>query len=112
MKLTEGWTSWLGPHRAHIARSQVDAGLDLPVTTLRAARGDVTVHLSCALHRSTHPTTEERRVVYTGLALPPRPGDRGETVDRSVLARERADIAGSDKRTSFSTAVPVGERAT
>ena len=100
-----------GSHRAHIARSQVDAGLDLPVATLRAERGDVTVHLSCALHRSTHPTSQERRVVYTGFALPPRPGDREEQVDRSVLARERADIADSDTRTSFSTAVPAGERA-
>ena len=100
-----------GSHRAHVARSQVDAGLDLPVATLRAERGDVTVHLSCALHRSTHPTSQERRVVYTGFALPPRPGDRKEQVDRSVLARERADIADSDTRTSFSTAVRAGERA-
>ena len=60
-----------GSHRAHIARRQVDRGLDLPVATLRAERGDVTVHVSCALHRSTHPESAERRVIYTGFALPP-----------------------------------------
>jgi hypothetical protein len=59
-----------GSHRANIARAQIDAGLDLPAVTLRADRGDLTVHLSCTLHRSTHPTTRERRVAYTGFALP------------------------------------------
>ncbi len=59
-----------GSHRANIARAQVDAELDLPCVTLRAGRGDVTVHMSCALHRSTHPARLERRVAYTGFALP------------------------------------------
>jgi hypothetical protein len=83
-----------GSHRALIDRSQFDAGLDLPTVQLRAARGDVTVHTSCTVHRSTHPRRSERRVVYTGFALPARPGDRGPAVDQSVLARERADLAG------------------
>jgi len=82
-----------GSHRALIDRSQFDAGLDLPAVTLRADRGDVTVHTSCTVHRSTHPSRSERRVIYTGFALPARPGDRGESEDQSVLARERADIA-------------------
>jgi hypothetical protein len=82
-----------GSHRAHIARRQVDRGLDLPVATLRAERGDVTVHLSCALHRSTHPESAERRVIYTGFALPPRPGDRIELGEHGRLLGERAAIA-------------------
>jgi ectoine hydroxylase-related dioxygenase (phytanoyl-CoA dioxygenase family) len=82
-----------GSHRALIDRSQFDAGLDLPTVTLRAARGDVTVHTSCTVHRSTHPSRSERRVVYTGFALPARPGDAAASVDRSVLARERAALS-------------------
>jgi Phytanoyl-CoA dioxygenase (PhyH) len=83
-----------GSHRALIDRSQFDAGLDLPTVTLRAPRGDVTVHTSCTVHRSTHPRQSERRVIYTGFALPTRPGDGGSSVDRSVLARERAALSG------------------
>jgi hypothetical protein len=87
-----------GSHRANIARAQVDAGLDLPAVTLRAGRGDVSVHLSCTLHRSTHPTTRERRVAYTGFTLPPRAGDdRGTADDRPRLARERAAIGGAER---------------
>ncbi len=87
-----------GSHRANIARSQVDAGLDLPEVTLRAGRGDVTVHLSCTLHRSTHPTSRERRVAYTGFTLPPRPGDhRDAAADQPRLARERAAIGGPER---------------
>jgi hypothetical protein len=83
-----------GSHRTHVARRQIDAGVDLPVGVLEADRGDVTVHLSCAQHRSTHPTRSERRVVYTGFALPPRPGDRSRDVTDTDLLRERAAIAG------------------
>jgi hypothetical protein len=83
-----------GSHRVLIDRSQFDAGLDLPTVQLRAARGDVTVHTSCTVHRSTHPRQSERRVVYTGFALPARPGDRGPAVDQRVLIRERAELAG------------------
>ncbi len=83
-----------GSHRANIARAQVDAGLDLPAVTLRAARGDCTVHMSCTLHRSTHPRSRERRVAYTGFALPPRPGDRHADDAQPRLRRERAAIGG------------------
>lgn len=83
-----------GSHRVHLARQQVDRGVDLPVATLRAERGDVTVHLSCALHRSTHPQRRERRVVYTGFALPPRPGEpTGDPGDQAALRAQRAAIA-------------------
>jgi ectoine hydroxylase-related dioxygenase (phytanoyl-CoA dioxygenase family) len=98
-----------GSHRANIARAQFDAGLDLPTVRLRAERGDVTVHLSCTLHRSTHPRSTERRVAYSGFALPPRPGDRGDGADRRVLARQRAELAGGQERAGF-LATPARER--
>ena len=78
-----------GSHRANIARAQVDRGIDLPSVTLRAARGDVTVHLSCALHRSTHPMSPERRVAYTGFTLPTAPG-RSSPRRRAGAPRARA----------------------
>ena len=81
-----------GSHRANIARAQVDRELDLPRVSLRAGRGDLTVHMSCALHRSTHPASRERRVAYTGFALPPRPGDRHADEAQPRLRRERAAI--------------------
>jgi hypothetical protein len=31
-------------------------------------------------------------VIYTGFALPARPGDRVESVDQGALAKERADL--------------------
>ena len=88
-----------GSHRANIARAQVDGGaLDLSEVTLQAGRGDLTVHLSCTLHRSTHPATHERRVAYTGFTLPPRAGDRrGGADDQLRLARERAAIGGPER---------------
>jgi hypothetical protein len=87
-----------GSHRANIARSQIDESLDLPAVTLRAQRGDLTVHMSCALHRSTHPTSRERRVAYTGFALPPRTGDSHDEAMQSQLRSERAAIGGSNGR--------------
>jgi phytanoyl-CoA dioxygenase PhyH len=81
-----------GSHRANIARAQIDHALDLPAVTLRAGRGDVSVHMSCTLHRSTHPTSRERRVAYAGFALPPRPGDGHAEDAQSALRRERAAI--------------------
>jgi hypothetical protein len=46
------------------------------------------------LHRSTHPTTRERRVVYSGFALPPQPGDLHAEDAQSRLRRQRAAIGG------------------
>lgn len=97
-----------GSHRALIDRSQFDAGLDLPSVRLRAARGDVTVHSSCTIHRSTHPKELERRVVYTGFALPHRPGDLIEPVDQRRLARERADLDGRPPTLPYSPTTGAG----
>jgi len=90
-----------GSHRANIGRAQVDRGLDLPRVTLRADRGDLTVHMSCALHRSTHPASHERRVAYTGFALPPRPGDGQAEAAQPRLRRERAAIGDASARAQF-----------
>ena len=84
-----------GSHRANIARAQIDDSLDLPAVTLRADRGDVTVHMSCTLHRSTHPRSRERRVAYSGFALPPRAGDSHAESAQRRLRRERAAIGGT-----------------
>lgn len=87
-----------GSHRANIARAQIDRTLDLPAVTLRANRGDVSVHMSCTLHRSTHPTSRERRVAYAGFALPPRAGDGHAGDAQAGLLRDRAAIGGASGR--------------
>jgi hypothetical protein len=97
-----------GSHRANIARAQVDHTLDLPRVTLRADRGDLTVHMSCALHRSTHPTSRERRVAYTGFALPPRPGDDHAENAQARLRRERAAIGGPVTRPRLASEIDFG----
>jgi ectoine hydroxylase-related dioxygenase (phytanoyl-CoA dioxygenase family) len=98
-----------GSHRANIARAQVDAGLDLPAVTLLADRGDLTLHMSCTLHRSTHPESRERRVAYTGFALPPRPGDRHVEAEQPKLQRERSAIG--DGTTNARLGAEPGRRA-
>jgi hypothetical protein len=100
-----------GSHRANIARVQVDAGLDLPRVTLRADRGDLTVHMSCALHRSTHPVSRERRVVYTGFALPPRPGDHHVDEAQPRLRRERAAIGDANRSARLGAEMQPGRPA-
>jgi Phytanoyl-CoA dioxygenase (PhyH) len=87
-----------GSHRANIPRALTDRETDLPSVTLRADRGDMTVHLSCALHRSTHPTTRERRVAYTGFTLPPRSGDTSTASAQSRLEQERAALGDPSRR--------------
>jgi hypothetical protein len=100
-----------GSHRANIARAQVDRGLDLPAVSLRADRGDLSVHMSCALHRSTHPTTQERRVAYTGFALPLRDEDHHDQAAQPVLRRERAAIGDPGTAGRLGPTRPQTERA-
>jgi hypothetical protein len=87
-----------GSHRANIARAQTDRGVDLPSVALRAARGDVTVHLSCALHRSTYPKSDERRVAYTGFTLPRRSEDEPAPSAQARLEQERAALGDPSRR--------------
>jgi hypothetical protein len=92
-----GLDVYAGSHRANIARAQFDRGLDLPAVSLAAERGDLTVHLSCTLHRSTHPTGLERRVVYTGFALPvPDHGAAAAADSTAALRRDRSAIGATD----------------
>lgn len=100
-----------GSHRANIANSQVDRGLDLPAVSLRADRGDLSVHMSCALHRSTHPTSRERRVAYTGFALPPRVGDERNEVGQARLRSERVAVGDPDMAVRVVSGSTPGEAA-
>jgi len=78
-----------GSHRANIVPLGVE-GLDLPRVPLATRTGDVTVHCSCTLHMSRPPVSDERRVVYTGFGLAPRPGDHRAEVEPEEARRRRA----------------------
>ena len=77
-----------GSHRANIGTLFVD-GLDLPVIDLPTQAGDITIHLSCTMHRANPPVTRERRVLYTSLQLPSRDG-RPPLSGAARAVRERA----------------------
>jgi hypothetical protein len=80
-----------GSHRANIAPLGVE-GLDLPKLPLPTRTGDVTVHCSCTLHMSRPPVSAERRVVYTGFGLAPRPGDHVTERTPEEIRSERARL--------------------
>ena len=80
-----------GSHRANVAPLGVE-GVDLPRVPLPTRTGDVTVHCSCALHMSRPPVSTERRVVYTGVGLAPRPGDHRAELDPEEVRRQRAAL--------------------
>jgi hypothetical protein len=63
---------------------------DLPAVDLPTRTGDVTVHLSCTLHKSQPPIERERRVLYTGFRLPLR-GTEAEREARDRLRAIRED---------------------
>jgi hypothetical protein len=68
-----------GSHRVTV--TMFDLGrVDLPEVYLSTKPGDITVHLSCALHCATAPQHTERRVTYSGLGLP---GDT-RLIDRKI----------------------------
>jgi Phytanoyl-CoA dioxygenase (PhyH) len=64
-----------GSHRALVQPAFFRRSWDLPAVPLPTRTGDVTVHCSCTMHMSHPPVESERRVMYTGFGLPPRPGD-------------------------------------
>ena len=81
-----------GSSRANVQPLDVRPDLDLPRIPLPTNTGDVTVHCSCTLHMSRPPIDQERRVVYTGFGLAPRPGDdavKSSTRRRSVAVVSR-----------------------
>lgn len=63
-----------GSHRAFSWPAFIRPGFDLPEVDLPTKTGDVTLHLSCTLHMAQAPVVRERRVLYTGLDLPPLAG--------------------------------------
>jgi hypothetical protein len=85
-----------GSHRANLPLLGVD-GVDLPRVPLPTRTGDVTVHCSCTFHMSRPPLSAERRVVYTGFALAPRPGDRLVALDPAATRRSRAELGIRDR---------------
>ena len=98
-----------GSHRANVPSLGVD-GLDLPRVPLPTQTGDVTIHCSCTLHMSRPPVSAERRVVYTGFALAPRPGDEPpvrtpEEIRRARLAQN--DYVRRDQRNGDSSGARV-----
>ena len=73
--------------RAHVAvADHREDRSDLPAVDLPTRTGDVTVHLSCTLHKSQPPVERERRVLYTGFRLPLR----GTDAEREARERLRA----------------------
>jgi hypothetical protein len=98
-----GLDVYAGSHRANVARAQAEAGLGLPAISVQAERGDVSVHLSCLQHRSTHPVRAERRVVYTGFSLPGKAPPGVGARNRRQLERDRGvigDVPGGGVRRS------------
>ncbi|HKY14734.1 MAG TPA: phytanoyl-CoA dioxygenase family protein [Microthrixaceae bacterium] len=89
-----------GSHRAFVWPSLLDTDrIGLPEVPLPTATGDLTVHLSCTLHRAEPPTERERRVLYTGFALPPVDPTATAAAKRRLLgvARERAPLTTSQE---------------
>lgn len=74
-----------GSHRALVQPAFARRRWGLPEVPLPTRTGDITVHCSCTMHMSHPPIDRERRVMYTGFGLPPRPGD--------TSARNAADIS-------------------
>jgi ectoine hydroxylase-related dioxygenase (phytanoyl-CoA dioxygenase family) len=85
-----------GSHRALVWPSLLDpAALGLNDVALPTAAGDVTVHLSCTLHRAEPPTERERKVMYTNLRLVPSDRAAANAGRRRMVAdaREQAPMA-------------------
>jgi len=98
-----------GSSRANVQPIDVRPDLDLPRIPLPTNTGDVTVHCSCTLHMSRPPIDLERRVVYTGFGLAPRPGDVGEDLDPAEIRRRRQAL--SDQVTNIEREQIVGAEA-
>jgi hypothetical protein len=82
-----------GSNRANVQPIDVRPDLDLPRIPLPTHTGDVTVHCSCTLHMSRPPIDQERRVVYTGFGLAPRPGDVREELSAEEIRRRRQALS-------------------
>ena len=93
-----------GSHRALVWPSLLDpTTLGLPDVALPTGTGDVTVHLSCTLHRAEPPTDGERKVLYTGFALPARDPAAAGAAHRALMqtSRERAPLTTSQSSVPY-----------
>lgn len=59
-----------GSHRTGLPTTRAERA-DLPVVRISTEPGDLTLHLSCVLHRTFPPVSQSRSVVYTTWTLPP-----------------------------------------
>jgi hypothetical protein len=98
-----------GSNRANVQAIDIRPDLDLPRVPLPTNTGDVTVHCSCTLHMSRPPIDQERRVVYTGFGLAPRPGDVREQLSEEEVRRRRQAL--SDQVTNIEREQIVGAEA-
>ncbi|MCU0273397.1 MAG: phytanoyl-CoA dioxygenase family protein [Acidimicrobiales bacterium] len=86
-----------GSHRANTVATARDPRLDLAPRMIETRTGDVTVHCSDTLHRAHPPVERPRKVIYSGFALPPLPGD--EPVPNPRYSREaRAELSSVQDR--------------
>lgn len=81
-----------GSHRANMTLFDLDR-VDLPRHHLSTEPGDVTVHLSCALHCATPPRHSERRVSYSSFQLPGHTDELDEVFRAARDAAARATYA-------------------
>ncbi|HEX6312044.1 MAG TPA: phytanoyl-CoA dioxygenase family protein [Acidimicrobiia bacterium] len=82
-----------GSHRALVWPAMEQPNCDLPTVDLPTCTGDVTIHLSCTLHMAQPPVERERRVMYSGFALPAfDPAAAAEARARLVAVREAAPV--------------------
>ena len=65
-----------GSHRVAMPPMMASTESYLPVVALPTETADLTVHLSCTIHEAMPPLSAERKVMYTGFGLAPRPDDR------------------------------------
>ncbi len=98
-----------GSHRANLQAIDVRPDLDLPRVPLPTETGDVTVHCSCTLHMSRPPVDRERRVVYTGFGLAPRPGDVHEQLSDEEIRRRRAALSDQSRNIQEGRVVGIAE---
>lgn len=86
---TGGFRIMAGSHRTNFpAVDRAIDAIDLPTRSLYGEPGDLTVHLSCAMHETVPPQQGERRLMYAGFSLVDRA--TGEGVDNRYSIKHAA----------------------
>ena len=89
-----------GSHRVLVWPTFAGRDTGLPEVDLPTRTGDVTVHLSCTKHMSQPPVSRERRVLYTGFALPPTDPDAAAEEHKRLYRIMRSIPDGVSQRPS------------